>query len=294
MSKNKTAILVTGLNGLVGTRFKKDYSDQYDFETLDIRNPNNPVDITNYHDVIKTFKTSPAQIVIHLAAFTDVTKAHEEQNNRNGLVYKVNVTGTSNIVKACQETNKYLIHISTAYVFDGQKEGFYTEDDAPHPIEWYGQTKYEAEEVVLNSSIKSVILRIDQPFRSDKFEKLDVAHKIIKNIQAKNLFPQFTNHYFGPTYLNDFSKILDFFIRTKLTGLYHASSGEKWTDFDFSTQINQTLKLGGEIKSGDLAQFLKSCLRPYQKNTAMNNDKLKSILDFDLTPIYKAIETLEY
>jgi dTDP-4-dehydrorhamnose reductase len=104
--------------------------------------------------------------------------------------------GTKNLIRACEESNKHLIHISTAYVFDGSNEEMYVEDDVTNPIEWYGQTKLWAEEAVLESDIKSSILRIDQPFRDDEYPKVDVVHRIIKGLQENNLYPQFGNHFF--------------------------------------------------------------------------------------------------
>lgn len=282
-------LLTTGLNGLVGSRFAKDFSDQYQIDNLDLRDQDQPADITKYDQVLKRFENSEATHVIHLAAYTDVTGAWEQTDDKNGLAYQVNVVGTANIIKAAEATNKHLIYVSTAYVFDGEKLEPYTEDDQTNPIEWYGKTKYLAEELVTKANTPWTILRIDQPFRSDEFEKVDTVHRIIKGIKDGSLYPQFTNHFFGPTYVNDFVKVLDFVVRTSPTGLYHASSGEQWTDYEFAKLINEALKLGGEIKEGDLEAYLAKSERPYQRNTAMNTDKLAKILDFKQKTIKEAI-----
>ena len=261
----KNSLLTTGLNGLVGSRFALDFGEQYEFDNLDLRDEQQPTDITKYNQVLKRFQESAAKHVIHLAAYTDVTGAWQQTDDKNGLAYQVNVVGTENIVKAAEETNKHLIYVSTAYVFDGVKSALYTEEDAPNPIEWYGKTKWLAEEIVSQADTAWTTLRIDQPFRSDEFEKVDTVHRIINGIKDGSLYPQFTNHYFGPTYVNDFDKVLDFIVRTNTTGLFHASSGESWTDYDFAKLINDTLNLGGEIKEGDLEAYLASSERPYQQ-----------------------------
>lgn len=287
-------LITTGLNGLVGSKFAQDFKNQYQFHSLDLRHPTHPVDITNYESVIQAFEAKPeAKFVLHLAAFTDVTAAWNQQGDKNGLVYKINVDGTKNIIKACQQTNKHLIHISTAYVFNGEKETLYTEADPMQPIEWYGQTKAWAEEAVTNSDLNWTILRIDQPFRSDSFEKVDMAHKIIQGLQANKLYPMFDNHYFGPTFIDDFAKVIDFIVRTGQTGLFHASSGEKWSDYDFAVAIKEGLNLAGEVKKGDLAAYLASLNRPYQKNTALDCTKLKNALDFELISIQEAIKKIQ-
>jgi dTDP-4-dehydrorhamnose reductase len=290
---NKQPLIATGLNGLVGSKFTTDFAESYSFDRMDISDKENPVDITNLEQVREVFKNSSAKFVLHLAAFTNVNAAWEQSGDKEGLAYQVNVEGTKNIVKACKEFDKHLIHISTAYVFDGKKEEMYLEDDKLNPIEWYGQTKADAEEVVKTSDIDWTVLRIDQPFRSDEVLRVDTAHRIISSINEGNLYPQFTDHYFGPTFIDDFAKVIDWVIRTKASGLYNATSGEMWTDFDFATLINETLNLGGEIKPGKLEDYLKTISRPYQRNTALDSSKLIGELDFKLTPIKEAIKLVK-
>lgn len=290
---NKQFLIATGLNGLVGSKFATDFSNSYSFDRMDILDKDHSVDITNLEQIREVFKNSSAKFVLHLAAFTNVNAAWEQSGDKDGLAYQVNVEGTKNIIKACQKFDKHLIHISTAYVFDGEKEGLYLEDDKLNPIEWYGQTKAEAEAAVKGSDIDWTILRIDQPFRSDIFPRVDIVHRIINSLKEGNLYPQFTDHYFGPTFIDDFAKVIDWVIRTKASGLYNATSGEMWTDFDFATLINETLELGGEVKEGKLEDYLKTISRPYQRNTALDSSKLVRQLDFQLTPIKEAIKLVK-
>jgi len=288
--KPKTQVLTTGLNGLIGSKLDSDFSQTYNFENLDILHPTAPVDITNYDQIMTRFELAPnAKQVVHFAAFTDVTGAWNQRGDKSGAAYRVNVGGTENLIKACAATGKQLIHISTAYVFNGEKVESYVETDQMSPIEWYGQTKAMAEEAVQNSDIPWTILRIDMPFRSDAFAKIDFAHRVIKGMTEGKLYPQFNNHYVGPTFIDDFVKVIDFVLRTKTTGLFHASSGEKWTDFDFAKTVNEKLNLGFDVKAGDLKAYLATLERPYQKNTSLNCDKLKAVLDFEMNSITEAI-----
>jgi len=288
MQNSLPTILGTGLSGLIGSKISDLYQDKYNFVNLDISHPTNPVDITHFDQVKRALDTE-AEYVLHCAAFTDVTKAWEQKDDTSGLAYKVNVLGTQNIVAACQQTGKHLLHISTAYVFDGEKEGLYSESDLTSPIEWYGQTKALAEEAVQASNGAWTILRIDQPFRSDPFPRKDLVHRVISGLENDSLPPLFINHFFGPTFIDDFAQVIDWVIRTKTTGLFHASSGEKWTDFEFGKAIQTALNLSGEVKPGKLEDYLKKLSRPYQRNTALDNSKLVTALDFELTPIREAL-----
>jgi dTDP-4-dehydrorhamnose reductase len=289
----KTSVVGTGLNGLVGSKFVEDFAEFYNFENLDISDPMNPTDITNYDQVIRAFSSSTAHSIVHFAAFTDVTKAWEQKDDKNGLAYRVNVVGTENIVKAAKETGKHLVHISTAYVFDGEKNEMYTEEDQVHPIEWYGQTKAWAEEKIQESDGKNwTILRIDQPFRPDTFSRPDTVHRIITGLQTGKLYPQFTNHFFGPTFIPDFARVIDWVIRTKATGIFHATAGEQWTDYDFAQAINEVLQLKGTVEKGDLHNYLKTLSRPYQRNTALDSSKIKQVIDFEMRTVKEAIQAI--
>jgi dTDP-4-dehydrorhamnose reductase len=282
-------VLGTGLTGLVASKVTELLNNGYEFENIDVNHPTQPTDITNFDQVLQRVSSSPAQILIHFAAYTDVGKSWEQRDDKTGPAYMVNVVGTQNLVKAVEQTGKHLIHISTAYIFDGEKEEPYTEEDAMHPIEWYGQTKAWAEEAVQSSSASWTILRIDQPFRSDFFPRLDVIHRIIDGLQKGTLPPQFTNHWVGPTFIDDFAQVIKWAVDTKTTGVFHASSGEKWTDYDLALAVQQQFQLPGEIGKGDLNEYLQKSNRPYQRNTSMSTEKLRAQLPNPQVSVREAI-----
>jgi dTDP-4-dehydrorhamnose reductase len=221
MSSSTPHLIGTGLNGLIGSKLVTDLADDYHFLSLDISDPDQPVDITDYDQIMAACQDTHASALIHLAAYTNVTAAWEQRGDKSGLAYQVNVEGTKNIIKACQQLDLHLIHMSTAYVFDGQKDQMYVEDDPVNPIEWYGRTKAWAEEAIQASdNLTWTILRIDQPFRSDPFPRLDVVHRIIHGLQNDDLYPQFTNHYLGPTFIDDLVNVIQWKIEHQKTGLY--------------------------------------------------------------------------
>ncbi|MBU0974351.1 sugar nucleotide-binding protein, partial [Patescibacteria group bacterium] len=147
--------------------------------------------------------------------------------------------------------------------------------------------------VITQSDIDWTILRIDQPFRSDNFVRPDAVRRIAHGLKNDSLYPQFTNHYFGPTFIDDFALVIDWAIRTKAKGIYNSSSGESWTDFDFANLINSNFNFGKEVKKGDLDEYLKTLDRPYQRNTAMSVEKLKSEIDFALKSIKEGMKLVK-
>jgi dTDP-4-dehydrorhamnose reductase len=112
-------------------------------------------------------------------------------------------------------------------------------------------------------------------FRRTAFStKPDSARKIVRGLYDGRLYPQFVDHWFAPTYLNDFALVLDWAVQKKPAGIYHATVNEKLSDFAFAQRIQRALRLPGDIAEGHLADYLKTLQRPYQRNTALNSEKL--------------------
>jgi len=290
MSTKLQPVIMTGANGLVGSVLVRDFAHQYGFTNLDLSGSPS-VDITNAKQLDEILAKHPAEWVVHFAAFTDVTAAWEQTGDTTGLAYKVNVVGTKNLVAACEKHQKKLIHLSTAYVFSGDATRPYREDDPTGPVEWYGQTKLMAEEVVTRSAIQSVILRIDSPFRRDTFAKLDVVHRILGRLADNSLPPQFVDAFFGPTVIEDVAKVIDWCIRTDATGLYHATANEAWTPHQFARAV--ALRVGKDpeiVKKGLLTEYLERANRPYPRNSSLDCSKLIAALDFTLTTVQTAID----
>lgn len=284
----RPTILITGAGGLVGCVVH----DLLQLSATCLTPSSRELDLLNEQAVLEFFEAHPVDAVIHLAAYTDVSAAWQQRGDTTGSAYQINVIGTRHVAQAAQGVGAHMIQISTAYVFDGNKETRYVESDAVSPIEWYGQTKAEAEHVVQSTCANWSILRIDQPFRLAPFKKLDIAHRIALGLRAGTLHPQFTDHFFGPTIIEDFAKIVQWAVSVGPVGLLHASSGEKWSDYDFATLIGRTLQLPFSIERGSLALVNKPDARPYQKNTAMSSDLLRSKIDFQLRNIADTIPEL--
>ena len=192
----------------------------------------------------KVFTNNPdAVTVLHLAAFTDVNGAWSQNKDQNGLCFQLNVTGTQNIVNLCKKYGKYLIHISTDYVFDGTKEGKYLETDTSSPIEWYGETKYLAEKVVLDSGIKAAILRLAFPYRASFEPKKDIVRQLINDLNVCKLYPQWTDHFTSPTYIDDIAVAVRNFIDNQYTGIYHCSRSSAQSPFDMCQLIAEVFGL---------------------------------------------------
>ncbi len=154
-------VLVTGANGLVGQKIVEILMDRanliciatglgpcripggydYIYETMDA---------SNVEDVRAVFETHKPTAVIHCAAMTNVDTCEKDPEG----CHLANVVAVENLVNACILHDTKLIHISTDFIFDGTK-GPYKEEDIPNPISIYGQSKLDAENVIINSKLKN-------------------------------------------------------------------------------------------------------------------------------------------
>ena len=178
-------VLVIGATGLVGSRFLKLATGKLDMIGVDEKT----LDITDKSSVENYFTNNEFDSVLNFAAITNVDGAEKERGDTNGFTWKLNVEGPSNLIELCKIKNKFLVQISTDFVFPGSEEnpGPYSED-AKLPSEdagigWYGWTKNRVENKLSESGTRNAVVRIAYPFYKELFEqKLDFAKNYIKQI----------------------------------------------------------------------------------------------------------------
>ena len=273
MNKNRE-IIGTGLSGLVGSRLVQLYP-QLNFADASL---DTGVDILNRSSLSAFFdQNSNADAVIHLAAFTDTSQAWQQRGDKQGLCYRLNVEGTRNVLEQCQKHNKYLIHISTDFVFDGNKEGIYTENDTPNPIEWYGQTKYEAEQIILDSGHPAAIVRIAYPYRANFNQKPDIVRKIIAKFRSGETLTMFTDQQTTPTFTDDIANGLAQIARLQPRGIFHLVGSSSQSPYDLALSVAQTFDYDPkQVAPSLLSDFVNSQppdSRPWQKNLSLGNQK---------------------
>ena len=141
------------------------------------------VSITNLSAITHAIKAAQPDIVLHMAAYTDVGQAEQE----HAACYAVNVIGTRNVARACGHAR--LVHISTDYVFDGER-GMYLESDAPNPSNYYSLTKVLGEEaaraapnsLIVRTSFKDAVWKYPVAF-ADQFTSADYTDIIATELE---------------------------------------------------------------------------------------------------------------
>lgn len=266
-------IIGTGLDGLVGSRIVDLLNSKHKFENLSI---STGVDITNRKVVLEKIKNSNAEVVLHMAAKTNVDSCElDKVLGEKGDAWKINVTGTQNIVDACLQSDKKIIYISTDFVFDGTRKSYF-EEDMPNPLNWYAKTKYEGEKIVQNSKNPWIIIRIAYPYRVS-FERLDFVRAILKRLQEGLPVAGVIDHIFTPTYIDDIALAIDSLIENSSEGIYHVVGSQSLTPYDASLLIAKEFDLGTSLISQTTRSefFNNRAPRPFQ--LALKNDKIEKL-----------------
>lgn len=254
-------ILVTGVKGQLGYDIVRECHERnIDVIGVDI----DEMDITNPKQVQEVITQSNVNAVIHCAAWTAVDKAEDEVE----MCRKVNYEGTQNIANVCHELDIKMMYFSTDYVFDGQGEIPWKEYDERYPLNIYGQTKCEGEEVVEQLK-KHFIIRISWVFGMN-------GHNFIKTMlrlgKEKGKVSVVADQIGSPTYTYDLSKLVIDMIQTEEYGKYHATNEGLCSWYEFACEIFKQAHLEVDVTPVDSLAFPAKATRP--KNSRMSKEEL--------------------
>src|SRR3989442_10146991 len=163
MKSSKRKLLVTGARGFVAGSVLAQAGDDWQVHALSRGQPLDPPGLAHWHNcdpldtaqLAQLFHDIRPQVVIHTAALADIDfcQAHPE------LARAVNVELTRNLARLCADTGARLVFCSTDTIFDGEHAP-YTEEDQPGPVNFYAETKVEAEQIVRALGTQGGIARL--------------------------------------------------------------------------------------------------------------------------------------
>ena len=266
-------LLVTGVKGQLGHDIVEECQKR-NIEAVGV--DVDEMDITNAKQVDRVIKKNKYDAVVHCAAWTAVDKAEDEID----ACTKVNVVGTKNIVKVCKELDIPLMYFSTDYVFDGQGESEWKEYDERHPLNVYGQTKYEGE-LAVQTLNRYFIVRIAWVFGVNGNNFIKTMLRLGKAHGAVSV----VNDQIGsPTYTYDLAKLCVQMIQTNKYGIYHATNEGLCSWYEFACEIFKQAGMNVEVTPVDSTKFPAKAKRP-------NNSRMsKTMLDkngFDRLPTWQ-------
>lgn len=255
-------VLVTGVKGQLGFDVMNELKKRgLEAVGADIEE----MDITDEESVNRFIMDAKPDAVIHCAAYTAVDAAEENED----ICRRVNADGTRNIAKVCKELDCKMIYISTDYVFDGQGSRPWEPDEERHPLNVYGQTKYEGELAVQELLEKYFIVRIAWVFgvNGKNFVKT-----MLNLAQTHDTLTVVNDQYGSPTYTYDLARLLVDMVQTDKYSIYHATNEGICTWYEFACEIFKQANVAVKVLPVSAAEYRAKAKRP--ENSRMSKEKL--------------------
>ena len=227
-------ILVTGANGQLGHEMQRvAKSSNHNYIFTDVADGYEKLDITNLEDIRNMVKKNDVDIIVNCAAYTNVDKAESDYDTAN----LINNTAAGNLAAAMKEVGGTLIHISTDYVFQGDRNTPCQEDWATNPLGVYGKTKLAGEKAIEATGCNHIIIRTAWLYSQwgknfvKTLQRLTASHDTLKVV-----FDQVGT----PTFAGDLADVIAHIInsgQTDKTGIYHFSNEGVCSWYDFAKMI---------------------------------------------------------
>jgi len=271
-------ILLTGANGQLAQEFQRILSKK---GTEYISLPREKLDITNFEEAKAVIKEVKPDILINCAAYNLVDKAEEAPY----LAYAVNRDGVENLALLSVKFNIFLIHFSTDYIFDGKKEDFYVEEDLPNPINRYGESKLEGEEVIKKNLKDFLIFRVSWVIGRGKRNFL---YKVFNWSKGERILRVSCDEVSVPTYTEDIVNITLLALNKGLSGIYHLTNSGYCSRYEFAKYFVKKMRLNNLLIPVSANIFNTPAKRPLF--SAMSNAKISKELNISIPEWENGVE----
>jgi dTDP-4-dehydrorhamnose reductase len=278
MSENPSAkVLITGVYGQLGRALAAACGDRglnyegRDIDTLDIRNP---------HAVDNWITAAQPSTVVNCAAFTAV----DDCETNEGQALTVNGTAVGYLASACDRVGARLVQISTDYVFPGDGDRPYTEEDAVGPVSAYGRTKLRGEEHA-RSFESNLVVRTAWLYGRDGSNFVETMRAQID--RGAGGLKVVDDQRGCPTFCDDLADAILDLIDAGATGLVHAVNAGDTTWHGFAVEIARRLGAEIDIRPVTTEEFPRPAPRP--AFSVLDTSRLESILERPMPPWQDAL-----
>lgn len=259
-------VLITGSTGMLGSECKRILGEEHEVITP----VKNEMDITNWDGVIDILQEISPDVVLNCAGFTDVDACE----TKSFAVKKINVEGPRNLAQCSARFECKLIHISSDYVFDGQKmiPQPYFEDDPPNPLSVYGMSKVESETAVRENSPNYIIIRTAWLYgiNGKNFVKSIVTQAVQKKTKSIKVA---NDQFVSPTWTYRLALQIREILSGDGIGTYHATAEGHCSPFEYAQYILEKLGIKASIEPCSLKDLHYPARRPV--NCLLENRLLK-------------------
>jgi len=248
-------VLLTGANGQLGQDFQKL------FDRLGVKyiaTDYQELDITNKEKVREYIESNNFTVVINCAAYNNVDKGEEEIEK----CYALNAYAPKKLAEICKEKNVIFVTYSTDFVFDGEKEIPYTEEDIPNPLSVYSKAKLEGEKYSLEYE-KTFLIRTSWVFGMGNN---NFCKQVINWSKDRDTLKIVDDQVSSPTYSKDLAEFSWKLIKIDKFGLYHFSNSGEASKYEQAEYILKKIGWSGKLERAKTSDFpLKAKRAKYSK-----------------------------
>jgi dTDP-4-dehydrorhamnose reductase len=231
-------LLITGASGLLGINFALEAMREHEVIGVDRgRLKSAPfqvwtVDLFHRHALESALDTVHPDWLIHCAAMANL----DECEKRPDQAKRLNADLPAELAVACAQRNIKFVHLSTDAVFDGTKQGAYTEEDAPNPQSVYAQTKLEGERAVQSVNPQAIIARVNFYGWSLSGQR-SLGEFFVNSLSEGKAVYGFTDVIFCPMWVNHLAQTLLAMLEKELHGLYHVVGAQPMSKYQFGVEM---------------------------------------------------------
>jgi dTDP-4-dehydrorhamnose reductase len=288
-------VLITGANGQLGQSLQ--FIEQNYPEIHFVFCSSTDLDITNFDNCVAVFQKHQPQYCINAAAYTAVDKAESEPQK----AHLINVIGAQNLATICKQQSTILLHVSTDFVFDGNKNTPYTEEDIPNPTGVYGQTKLDGERAIQAILQNYYIIRTSWVYSQfgNNFMKT-----MLRLASERDTISVVNDQIGTPTHAVDLAEALvQIICHTELVeaqqpskesnfGIYNFSIEGQCSWYDFAKKIFEVYDITVNLKPIPTSSYPTPAQRP--KYSVLDKSKIKKTTGIDIKMWQESIMRIDF
>jgi dTDP-4-dehydrorhamnose reductase len=264
-------VAVIGANGQLGTDLVSSFGESQDTVASLTHASLEISELESVRDCLE--KCSPA-VVVNTAAMHHVENCERDPKK----AYAVNAIGARNLALVTQELGATLIHISTDYVFDGKKQVPYIEEDAPLPLNVYGNSKLAGEYYARTLNAKHFVLRTSALYGSNPCRAKsgrNFVDLMLELARTRDRVRVVDDEFVSPTPTVDLARQIVCLSRSDAYGLYHATSEDSCSWYEFAREIFALAGFEVKLEAAAPGEFPAKAPRPHY--SVLENRGLKRV-----------------
>ena len=281
-------ILLTGSNGLLGQKLVALIAPESGFDLVATSRGKNrlPADELDYHyqsldvtdksQVMELISKHRPDAIIHTAAMTNVDQCESDQE----MCYTLNVETVSHMIEAARANGAFLLHLSTDFIFDGSF-GPLDEEATPNPISVYGQSKLDAEKLLIDSDIDWAIARTVLVYGlAHDMSRSNIILWVKKSLENKTSIKVVNDQWRTPTLAEDLAMGCFLIVKKKAKGIFNLSGKDFLTPYEMAVKTAEFFDLDtSTMTKADSGSFSQPAKRP--PKTGLKIDKARELLGYE-------------